>query len=94
MTNDTPASGALIPEMIVFISYENEFADGGAPESVGREMVQALEIERAEYGVDLFTGGCEVRIPYDENVLGEIRAWLEERAILNDISFIGGAPAA
>lgn len=94
MPRNPLASGAVTPEMIVFISYENAFEDGKTPESVGREMVQALGIERAEYGVDLFTGGCEVRIPYDEAHLKALRDWLGERAILHDISFIGGAPAA
>jgi hypothetical protein len=81
---------AAEPEMIVFISYENEFPEGGTPEETGRDLVQALGIERAEYGVDLMTGGCEVRIPYDEGHLANIRAWLAERNILHDISFVGG----
>ena len=86
----TMDAAAAAPEMIVLISYENRFQEGGTPEAVGREMVQALGIGRAEYGVDLFTGGCEVRIPYDERLLGAVRAWLAERGILHDISFVGG----
>ena len=78
--------------MIIFISYENEFPDGGTPEETGRALVQALGIARAEYGVDLMTGGCEVRIPYNANLLADIRAWLGERAILHDISFVGARP--
>ncbi len=83
---------AAAPEMIVFISYENEFPDDATPEETGRALVQALGIERAEYGVDLMTGGCEVRIPYDERLLADVRAWLAERGILHDISFVGVRP--
>lgn len=73
-------------EMIVFISYEN----GGSPEAVGREMAQALEIDAAEFGVDMFTGGCEIRLAYDEALLDKIRDWLQNRGIVHDISFVGG----
>lgn len=72
-------------EMIVFISYENP----GSAEALGREMVLALQIPRAEYGVDIFTGGCEVRLDHDESLLTRIRAWLTERGIIHDISFVG-----
>ena len=71
-------------EMVVFISYENK----GSAETIGREMVQALEIGRAEYGVDMFTGGCEVRIPYSDSDLTRIRAWLVTRGVVYDMNLV------
>ena len=71
-------------EMIVFISYENE----GVPEQIGREMVQALNVGRAEYGVDLLTGGCEVRMGFDRGLLEEIYRWLVANNIRFDFSYL------
>lgn len=71
-------------EMVVFVSYEN----AGSPQQIAREMIEALQIERPAIGVDLFTGGCEVRIGYDETRLRAIRAWLTQRAIVHDINFV------
>lgn len=74
---------ALPREMVIFISYENE----GSPERIAREMVQALNIGWAEYGVDLFTGGCEVRLGFDRALLEDIVRWLQARNIRFDLSY-------
>jgi hypothetical protein len=76
------ATGAV--EMVVFISYENP----RSPEATAREMVDALQIERAEFGVDLLTGGCEVRLIYHPDRLAEVRRWLLEHNVIHDISFV------
>ena len=75
---------ALPREMVVFISYENE----GSPEQMARQMVEALHIGRAEYGVDLFTGGCEVRIGFDRALLEDIYRWLVAQKIRFDFSYV------
>jgi len=75
---------ALPREMVVFISYENE----GSPEQMARQLVEALQIGRAEYGVDLFTGGCEVRVGFDRALLEEIYRWLVAQKIRFDFSYV------
>lgn len=71
-------------EMIVFVSYENQTS----PEALARDLAESLRIEPVEMGVDMFTGGCELRTPYDASLLAEIKAFLAERRIVHDISFI------
>lgn len=71
-------------EMVVFVSYENE----GVPEQIARQMVQDLHIGRAEYGVDLFTGGCEVRLGFDRALLEEVYAYLRGRNLRFDFSYL------
>jgi hypothetical protein len=71
-------------EMVVFISYENQVS----PEQTAREMVQALNIGRAEYGLDLFTGGCEVRTGFDRSLLEEIIYWLRARQVIFDLNYL------
>jgi autoinducer 2-degrading protein len=71
-------------EMIVFLSYEND----NRPEALARELARELNIEGAQFGVDMFTGGCEMRLRRDDALLERIRVWLRERAITHDVSFV------
>lgn len=78
-------SSGLPREMVVFISYEND----RSPEVIAQEMVKALGVGRAEYGVDLITRACEVRVGYDRALFDQIRGWLTSRGIIHDFSFLG-----
>jgi hypothetical protein len=73
-------------EITVFIPDEN---DGPrTPLQIAREMVESLHIGRAEFGVDLLTTGCEVRMYYEPAILDGIRAFLRENCIIHDISLL------
>jgi hypothetical protein len=75
-------------EIVVFISYENP-GPPDLPETVGRELIAALNLGRAALGVDPLTGGCEVRFGYDPRVYEEARAWLAGRGVLHEIGTLG-----
>lgn len=71
--------------MMVFVSYENP-----SPEALAQQMMADLQIQpgAAAVGVDLLTGGCEVRLYYDPLLLAHIRAYCDERNIVHDVSFL------
>lgn len=71
-------------EFTVYIGNENT----ERPLLIARRMVEELHIGRAEFGVDALTGGCEVRIYHDPETLGRVRAYLQEKGILHDISVL------
>jgi hypothetical protein len=71
-------------EMVLFLPSET----GQPPRALAAELTAALPAGRTEVGIDLLSGGVEIRLYYDLAVLAQARAWLEARDIAYDVSFL------
>lgn len=71
-------------EMILFLPNEN----GQSPLPLSEELRGILPAGRTEVGIDLLTGGVEIRLYYDAEVLAKAREWLTTRGVLYDVSFL------
>lgn len=69
-------------ELHIYLPNDNK----RAPMELARELVAALDAGWAEFGVDALTGGVEVRLYYNVEVLRQARAFLEEQGAIFDIS--------
>ena len=69
-------------ELVVFFSYDN----AERPRQLAERLVADLKLPYLALGVDALTGGCELRLYYHPETLKDVKAYLEKRKILHDIT--------
>ncbi|MBB6048254.1 hypothetical protein [Armatimonas rosea] len=71
-------------EVVVFFSYDNPTR----PRRLAEVMLAELKLPHLALGVDALTGGCELRLYYHKETLAQVQAYLHQRKIIHDISYL------
>ncbi len=75
MTAAPPQPGRGSTEVLVYLP----FANIAPPTDLARELIGAVNTGRAEVGVDLLTGGVEIRFFYAPGLVAFVQDWAKKR---------------